>query len=144
MSKIAELELGAERLVVFEKDVLFENIDKISEEYSEVKTKHSLFAKYPMKDGESSQEWQERVLPLLAAESNKLDKESNKDYLARIYKLSLDKHKLTIDTIKMLAKVFGQEAKATDASFKKCSFVAARKFVVTVFEACCLPTRDFE
>lgn len=144
MSKVAEVSIGENRVVVNVKDLIFEKIEEIAEGYAEVKQKHSLFAKYPLEDGESVEDWSKRAFTQLTEENKKKDEESLQEYFQRAYVLSLDKHKLIFDTIKMMAKVFGQEGKVTDSGFKKCNYPEAREFVIKVLDTAGLSTKDFE
>lgn len=144
MAKIAELNLGKDRLVVETKHLVFDNIELLAHGYAEIKEAHSLFAEYPMLEDETTEQWQERVLPLLADETSRKDGESQKEYLNRIYAQKLDRHKLIFDVISLVAEVCGQKEKATQDNFKKSSYPECKSFLVSVFSSCDLSTRDFE
>lgn len=144
MSKVAEVALGENRLVVNTKDLVFDAVEAIVEGYADVKKSHSAFAQYPMQEGESMEDWSERAFKAMQDEAKREDGEKVEDYLKRIYSLSTDKHKLVFDTIEMLAKVFKQDGKVTKESCKKANYPEAKAFVVAVFRAADLSTRDFE
>lgn len=132
------------RITVTIKDLTWANMEKIAEGMSEVKQKHSLFAKFPMEDDEDVDAWAERILPLMDAENKKLDTETKEEYVKRVYSLRLDKQTLVKDTVSMLAKVFGQGEKVDELGLKNASYPAIKAFIVDVFSALDLSTKDFE
>ena len=145
-TKVADICVSSSlaRLVVTLDQLTFGRMEKIAEGMSEVKQKHSLFAKFPMEDNEDVDAWAERILPLMDAENKKLDTETKEEYVKRVYSLRLDKQTLVKDTVTMLAKVFDQESKVDEEGFKKASYPAVKEFVISVLDAVDLSTKDFE
>ena len=145
-TKVADICVSSSlaRLVVTLDQLTFGRMEKIAEGMSEVKQKHSLFAKFPMEDNEDVDAWAERILPLMDAENKKLDTETKEEYVKRVYSLRLDKQTLVKDTVSMIAKVFDQESKVDEEGFKKASYPAVKEFVISVLDAVDLSTKDFE
>ena len=144
MAKLAEVALGERRVVVDTKDLIWSKMELLAEEYASVKKQHSLFAQFPINDDETVEEWSERVSPLLLEENKKKDGEDSETYMKRVYSLKLDKQKLVKDTVAMIATVFGQGEKICSGSFDRSSYPECKSFIIAVFEAVDLSTRDFE
>lgn len=140
-----ELAVGPSRLVVDDKDILFEKINLMIEKLGEINLKHSLFAKYPMEDDETTETWYDRILPLMIEdEGAKKEDESTADYVKRIHtqkNVNADKF---YDTLLAIAQVFGQEAKVTPEAFQKTSAPLAQDFIVEVLKKCKLATKGYE
>lgn len=132
------------RIVVNVNQLTFERMEFLASGMSDVKQKHSLFAKYPMEDDEDVDAWAERILPLMDAENKKLDTETKEEYVKRVYSLRLDKQVLVKDTVAMIAKVFGQGDKVDSDGFKQASYPAVKEFVISVLDSVDLSTKDFE
>jgi len=144
MSKIAEVSLGINRLVVYEKDIIFKNIRLLAQGYAEVKEKHSLLTRYPMLEDETNEEWTNRILPLLADENARLPGEDAKQYAARLYSQKLEKQELTFEILEVIAKIVNQSEKVTREAFEEASYTACKSFIYAVYSAADLNVEDFK
>lgn len=142
--KLAEISVGENRIVVEDKHLTFAVIEELANGYVDVKAEYSLFTRFPIQDNETTEEWAERVLPLLDKENAKSKDESSKQYLERIQSPKFDKQKVLFDSLKLVAKVTGQESKIVEDSLKQVSYPALKEFLKKVFESCDLSVKDFE
>lgn len=142
-TKLVDLSLGSNRLVVMREQLTWDALENIASAYAEVKQKHSIFGQYPMADNETVEDWATRVDATINEGNKKKDDETYNEYLKRAMTRKLDKQELVKDTIRALAKIFGQEEKVTDEGFKASSYPECKDFLITVFEAVDLSTVDF-
>lgn len=138
-----KLDLPPGSLVVDTNKITPTAMEALADALGEVKQKHSIFAKYPLEDDETLEQWQERVLPDLTNETKKKDGEKAEDYLKRVFKTELDKKDLIFDTLSAFAGVFGGK-EVTKESFNKASYVSMKAFIKDVLKACDFPTSDYE
>jgi hypothetical protein len=138
------LELPPGNLVINTDKITPNKMEKLSEVLGEVRLKHSPFTKYPMEDDETFEQWQERVNPKLIEMNKKKEGEKAAEYLARIYKVDLDKKELVFDTLSALAETFDQGAKVTKETFGNGSYVQMKGFVKDVLKSCDFDARDYE
>ena len=139
-----KLELPPKFLLIDTDSITPAKIDEIAAELGQVNKDHSIFGKYPMEEFETIEQWQERVMPLLAEETKRKDDESNEVWLLRAHTVKPDKLKLVKDTLAALAKVFGQAGVVNDESFNRCGYPIIKKFIRDVLKECDFDTKDFE
>ena len=145
-TKVADICVASSgaRIVVNLNHLTFSAMEKLAEGYAAIKQKHSLFHKYPMQEDEAVDVWAERILPLMEEENKKGEKESTEAYITRVYALKLDKQVLLKDTVGLIAETFGQGGNVDDLGFNNASYPSVKAFVMDVFRALDLSTRDFE
>ena len=143
MAKL-KLELPPGFIVIDVDKIEPDQMDEISDMLGEVKFQNSVYHEFPMLDGESDEEWQERITPLWLESKSKKKDESIEEYLRRSFKTSNAKKKILFDTLKGLAGVFGQADKVTEKAFGQSSYVMCKRFVIDVLKAIDFPTSDFE
>lgn len=147
-----ELEVGEHRLVVDDKNILFDTIELLVEKLGEVNLKHSVFGRYPIADNESVEEWSERIKTVIEEMNEKLQVEKKQEgeslsaFLKRVQdpEISGIANEKYFDALKAIADVFGQGHKVTPESFKKTSAPLAQDFILNVLKKCKLSTSAYE
>lgn len=137
---IISLESGKARIVVNTDKILWDTIQMLDDELAQVKKKHSLFAEYPMEEGEDQDTWYERISPILAEKNKKKKKESNEQYLVRLFKSDMTKQDYVVDALKAIAKTFeGQDSKLDEETLKSLPYVKTKEFIKEVLSLCDIP-----
>lgn len=136
------LALGQGVLLVNPDSITPDQMDSLSDQLGEVTRKHSIFGKYPLKDGETIDEWRERVEKEIPEKNKKKDEESAEDYLKRIFKPQRDKHELIFDVLMSFCSVFG--GSMTREGFRSSPYGESKSFVLKVLKGIDFPTAEYE
>lgn len=115
------IEFGEKRLSVDTDKISIRKSKELARELVEIKKKHSPLAKFPIKDDETLEQWQERVLPQVTNRKDDMvrkDGELSQDYLNRVLAVELDDLALYFDCLKMIARHFDDENKVTEETFE--------------------------
>jgi hypothetical protein len=138
------LNLGQSRLIIDPNIITPEKIDILSDNLGKVKLKHSIFTKYPLLDDENTEQWQERVLPLMGEETKKKEGESAEDYLSRVFKPDQEKRAIMYDTCIAVADSFERGGAVSPEVLKKVVYGEIKAFLVGVLKHCDLGYSEFE
>ena len=127
------LELGKERLVVDTNKLTIRKMRSLAEKVSEINKKRSPLTKYPMKNGETFEEWEKRINE--EDQSSRLERkkgESYDDYTTRLTKIPYTASETTFEMLKAIAEITDQSAKVTEESFEDVSVVSAKDLIKNV------------
>lgn len=117
-------------------------MDQLSDLLAEVARKHSIFGKYPLAEGETLDEWKERVEKEIPEKNRKKDDEKSDEYMKRIFKPQQDKKLMVFDTLEAMSTVFG--GNVSYEGFRSASYGVTKTFVLNVLKAMDFPVGDYE
>lgn len=136
MAKPFSLSIGPHNLVVDPDTITLKKVKELARAVTEVRTKHSLLTKYPMKEGEDMEVYEERVKNELRESNTRKSGETEADFTSRLLSTGTDSQTFLFDQIKAVAEVFGQKDKVEDDAMEFCRYVAAKTFVEDVLSIC--------
>lgn len=132
------LELKTERVVVAPDKITIKKLKELATGLQEVRKSHSVFAKFPLLENESIEDWEKRCQPLAEAEEKRKDDEKMDDWLKRRYfKVDLDRLDMLVDTLKLIGNTFeGQGYKVSDEQLETVAYPDLKRFVNDVLGLC--------
>lgn len=136
MAKPFLLEIGSQNLVVDPDVITLKKVKELARAVTEVRTKHSLLTKYPMKEGEDMEGYEERVKNELRESNTRKQGESEAEFTSRLLSSGTDSQTFLFDQVKAIADVFGQASKVDEDAADHCRYVAAKTFVEDVLSIC--------
>lgn len=117
-------------------------VEDLREAVADIRRKHSIFAKYPMEEGESREKWKERVEPIIEADLTRKEGEGLQDHLKRIFEIKSDSHEMAPEILNAICEVFGlREVKEED--FKQSNYIDVKAFIYDVLSLGDIPCDDF-
>lgn len=130
------LNLGKNRLVVDPDKITLKKIKELAKAVTEIKIKNGIFGKYPMKVGETPEEYQKRVNEEIKDKPiGMLKDETSEDYVRRIHN-PMDNHSTIFELLSAIAAVFEQEKKVSEDAYDETPYIKAKDFVVAVLDYC--------
>lgn len=132
------LELKTERVVIAPDKITIKKLKELAIGLQEVRKSHSVFAKYPLLENETIEEWEKRCQPLAEADEKRKEDEKMDEWLKRRYfKVDLDRLDMLVDTLKLFASTFeGQGWKVTDEQLDTLAYPDLKRFVNDVLSLC--------
>lgn len=136
MAKPFVLEIGTQTLVVDPDTITLKKVKELARAVTAVRAKHSLLTKYPMKEGEVMEDYEERVKAELRESNTRKAGESEEDFASRLLVSGVDNQGFILDELKAIAKVFDQESKVSDETMEMVPYVKAKQLISDILEVC--------
>lgn len=139
---IGPVELGNTRLKVDCNEYTFEKVQSLLEAVSDIRRRHSIFAKYPMDEEETREKWRERVEPLIEKDLTRKEGEALQDHLKRVFETKSDTHDMAYEIIKAICETFALR-EVNEDDFKKANWIELKTFIFNVLNSGDIPADDF-
>lgn len=133
MAKPMILEIAGQNLVIDPEAITLKNVKDLANGLSDARNKYNPMTKHPMNEGEKWDDYEARVKKEITETSTRKVGETEEEFIRRIMSPSLDNQSFLFDQCQLIAKVFNQEQKVTEATFDTVPYVKARDFVNTLF-----------
>lgn len=109
---------------------------------ADIRRSKSIFAKFPMEEGETKEKWRLRIQPLADAEDVRKEDETDEEHLKRLFKLESDLDEITFPILKSICEVFGLR-EPTDKDLESTNWIDLKLFIFNVLDAADIPAGDF-
>jgi hypothetical protein len=123
----------------FTADRAFDLFDKVAE----IRIRTSPYAKFPKEEGETNEQWRERISKDSEKDQIRKDGEDTDKYLKRVFDAKHESYNLAFEILNAICEVFGQE-KVTEARFKSAHWMKTKQFIYDVLSLGDVPCGDFE
>lgn len=130
-------------LVVSTDQIKMKVIRSLASGLTEIKKKHSLYTEYPLKDKETTEQWEERVGAALVEKQKRKDGEDFDEYLTRRLAPDLSNHEVLAEVLLLIAQVFAQD-RVNEEFVDTVCYPAAKALIKEVLMLCDLSTKGFE
>lgn len=137
-----QIQLGDTRLMVDTANYSYEKVCLLNERVAEIRSKNSLFAKYPLEPEESKEDWAKRIEPEMQKELLRGAEESVEDHLKRIHGAKQDSHKMSFEIMNAIADTLCNKTISED-DFKRSNWLQIQQFVYDVLSIGRIPCEDF-
>lgn len=137
-----KLDLDGKPLVVDLNQYKADKVDMLYDKVAELRIKNSVYSKFEKEEGETDDEWRERIAK--ENEKNKIRKkgEASDVFLKRIFDAKHDMYNLSFGVLNAIAEVFQLEA-ITEERFKSGNWMSIKKFIYDVLSLGDVPCEDF-
>lgn len=136
------IQLGDCRLVADTANYTYDKVCELAERVAEIRSKNSLFAKYPLEENENKEDWAKRIEPKMQEELLRREGEKEEDHLKRIYGAKVDAHATAYGIMNAIAEVLCSK-NVTLEDFKRCNWLSAQQFIYDVLSMGMIPCDDF-
>lgn len=137
-----KINFGPRQFIVNCADYTYERATVLAEKVAEVRRHSSLFAKYPMEEGESREKWRQRIEPLLENDVTRKEGETVPEHLARLYESKIDSHENTLEILNAIAESFSIMP-LTSEDVKKSNWLEVKAFVYDVLNLGDIPCEEY-
>lgn len=137
-----KINFGPNQFVVDPNTYSYDRVAELAEKVADIRRKNSLFAKYPLEEGESREKWRERIEPLMEKDMLRQEGESADDHLKRLFEAKVDTHEIAFEVVGAIADTFQLRA-PTKEDFRAANWLKTRKFIYDVLNIGDIPCDDF-
>lgn len=140
--RIGPVEVGNTRITIKCNEYTFDKVVELREAVADIRRNHSIFAKYPMEEGETKEKWRVRVEPIMEADLTRKEDEPLTDHLKRMFELKSDTHEMALDVLNAICTVFGLRV-VSEEDFKKANWIDVKALIFDVLDLGDIPAADF-
>lgn len=141
MEKIKTV-FGMSQFIVDPLAYSYDRVEKLRAAVTDIRKGHSLFAKYPLEEGESREKWRERIEPLMEKDLVRKDGESSEDHLNRLFEYKDDTFEMEYEIVQAIAKTFALTGPEKE-DFRGSNLPKTRKFIYDVLYLGGIPCDEF-
>lgn len=139
---ILTLNLGEKPLKINLDNYQSDKVYDLFEKVAQIRIKHSAYGKFSRNEGETNEEWRERIAKEAEKESVRLDGEELDTYLKRVFDAKHEMYLIAFDVLNAICEVFGQ-ATVSEERFKAANWLAVKKFIYDILTLGDIPANDF-
>lgn len=133
-----ELVVAGERVLVDLEKCTQQQVDDLYDKVVDIRSKHSVYAKYPFEANETREQWAERVSKESQSDIVRRDDESNEDHLKRLFDAKSEVSLIIPEIFNAICETF--DAKSVDKDkLKTVNWLKLKRFVADVLTACDVP-----
>ncbi len=140
--KVGPVTLGASKVTVNCNDFSFDKVETLRESVAQVRRNHTIFAKYPMNEGEKKEIWRTRVEPEMEADLTRKEGETPVEHLKRLAEFKSDTHEMAPEMLNAICSVFGLRDVPIE-DFRQANWLEAKGFIYDVLNLVDIPAEDF-
>lgn len=129
------IELGDQRLSINTDKITLRKVRELADSLADVKAKYSIFSKYPMNEGETLTDYQVRIQAEMIKKNSRKEGEDSQEFQKRLFK-STESLEQTIDELKAIAALFGQDEKVSEETCGDVSYVTLKNYVNDILAFC--------
>lgn len=119
-------------------DKAFDLFDKVAQ----IRIKTSPFTKYPKEEGESTEQWRERVSKEAEKDAVRREGEEVEVHLKRIFDAKHEMYNLAFEILNAICETFGASP-LTESQFKSVNWLNVKKFIYDVLSTGDISCSDF-
>lgn len=133
-----EFVVAGERVVVDLEKCTQQMVDDLYEKVVDIRSKHSVYAKYPFEVNETREQWAERVSKESQGDIVRKEKETAEKHLKRLFDAKSEVSLVVPEIFNSVCEVFGSKTfPATD--LKQVNWLKLKRFLADVLTACDVP-----
>lgn len=133
-----EINVAGERVVVDLEKCTQQQVDDLYEKVVDIRSKHSVYAKYPFEVNETKEQWAERVSKESQGEIVRKEKESTEKHLKRLFDAKSEVSLVVPEIFNAVCEVFGAKTFAP-ADLKQVNWLKLKRFLADVLSSCDVP-----
>ena len=107
-----------------------------------IRIKNSPFTKYPKEEGETNDQWRERIGKEAEKDQVRRDGEDTEVYLKRIFDSKHEMYNLSYEILNAICIVFGVET-VSEERFKSANWMSVKQFIYDILTLGDIPASDF-
>ena len=133
-----EINVAGERVIVDLDKCTQQKVDDLYEKVVDIRSKHSIYAKYPFEASETREQWAERVSKESQGEILRKDNESAEEHLKRMFDAKSEISLIVPEIFNAVCEVFDQKTFDTK-ELKQVNWLKLKRFLADVLMACDVP-----
>lgn len=141
--KITEVAIGDVRIVVDVDKYTSKAVKALDKAIREIRQKHSIYAKHPMLEGESREEWADRIRPELEAQVTRKAGESEQDHLNRLFNPEIDPATAMFEILEAISESLGLRSVPKEVFDESANLIRVKEFIYNVLNMADIPADDF-
>ena len=135
-------EFGSFRLVVDVNNFTYQKVVELNEKIADIRREESIFAKYPLSEGEDRAAWRTRVEPLIEEDMIRKEGEDVSTHLRRMLSLKVDTFELAPKILAAVCDTMGLKNPGED-ELGQASWLELKGFIHQILSSCDIPCEDF-